>query len=509
MPNEFITPNWHPLFVHFPIALVIVGVVIEIISFRRSGFRVAGRWMMLLGSLLAIPTALLGIYALYQGVSAGVTGSDLHWRQIVEQSTWSPQQWQTARLHVLLNSVAVGIFLLSTIVYLAGSDAWRRSIRWVLVIAMLVGVGVLGVGAWHGGELVYRFGTGVMVPTAGQVASPAAGGVETGTPGLQFPENVKYYTPPLELHIMLAGFVGAFVVAAFSLMIRRWNLDTAAEVAGSLPPEAQPVTPGLSSPTGPVSHSERVELRLMEAGTQNRAGMVLPAKVYPGWFWLGAFLVAACTAVAGAWTSMDVFTRQAWEEDLRELRDPAHLRLLAHVIVGGSIVVLSIFLAGVVRLAPRLRGVAGFFGVIVLGLLGGQVWLGTLLAYDTTRGPLTGWAAVEPAGASLEPAAAPLPRKPVPSGNGSPGVAPLETRPQEAVPAPQASPPVSRSRISPSPSREIPPPPASAASKPVASSPAQPVPARPEELGNPPQEPSEPHDRVPEGSRHEEVGAPI
>ena len=45
-------PNLHPPLVHFPIALLFTGLVIEIFSFlgwRQHPIRSAGRWMILLG----------------------------------------------------------------------------------------------------------------------------------------------------------------------------------------------------------------------------------------------------------------------------------------------------------------------------------------------------------------------------------------------------------------------------------------------------------------------------
>jgi uncharacterized membrane protein len=62
--HELVNPNLHVVLVHFPIALLVIGTLIELFSFlgwRTSGFRIAGRWMIGLGALLAIPTSLSGI----------------------------------------------------------------------------------------------------------------------------------------------------------------------------------------------------------------------------------------------------------------------------------------------------------------------------------------------------------------------------------------------------------------------------------------------------------------
>ena len=51
MRHEFVNPNLHVVWVHFPMALLIIGALIELFSFMwwRSGFRAAGRWMILIG----------------------------------------------------------------------------------------------------------------------------------------------------------------------------------------------------------------------------------------------------------------------------------------------------------------------------------------------------------------------------------------------------------------------------------------------------------------------------
>ena len=52
MPNELIHPNWHVVLVHYLIALLTLGLAIELLSFlyRRSTLRTAGRWMLLIGA---------------------------------------------------------------------------------------------------------------------------------------------------------------------------------------------------------------------------------------------------------------------------------------------------------------------------------------------------------------------------------------------------------------------------------------------------------------------------
>jgi uncharacterized membrane protein len=433
MVNQFITPNWHPMFLHYPIALLMLGVLIEIFTFAvpRGGLRAAGRWMMLLGSLLAIPTVVLGIYAFRSVVVPGDLEPGLRWQQVVQASPWSAEQWDFAKNHIWFNSFAVVLFVVATVFWLAGSDNWRRSARLPLLLVMLVGVGLMSVGGWYGGELVYRFGTGV-------VAAPTPPAGET------LKHDVAYYIPPLQLHLALAGFVGAIVIAAFGLMIRRWQLDSMSLVP--LSREPYPVTPGVPSEGEPIGPAERAELRSDLPHGRGRP-VVAPAKVYPGWFWLTAFVLAIGTALAGAWSVLGVFTREALEHNWEELQEADHRRLAVHVIFGVSIIVLSLVLAGLVRFARRWKVLAGILGSLALLLIGGQIWLGTLMLYDAHSGPPLGFAEVSlPAAPPTQPQGEPRPHlqpSPPPAAQQPPAPPPPEPAPQEPPPpsAPQESPP--------------------------------------------------------------------
>ena len=65
MTKEFINPNWHVLLIHYPLGVFVLGMVVELFSllYRGTSLRAAGRWMILIGALSAVPTALTGIYA--------------------------------------------------------------------------------------------------------------------------------------------------------------------------------------------------------------------------------------------------------------------------------------------------------------------------------------------------------------------------------------------------------------------------------------------------------------
>src|SRR5262245_39480408 len=104
---EFINPNWHVVMLHYPIALVTLGVLIELFSSRRpdSTARRSGRWMLLFGGLLAVPAATAGIYAFRDVVARGAIDLSQTWSSVAAQSGWTDEQWHLMRNHILYNSI--------------------------------------------------------------------------------------------------------------------------------------------------------------------------------------------------------------------------------------------------------------------------------------------------------------------------------------------------------------------------------------------------------------------
>jgi len=142
-----IIPNWHPIFVHFTVALLSLSVGLFVVTpFVKSRLKeqwyTVARWTLWFGAAITIATGLAGLYA-YNTV-AHDTPSHL---AMTDHRNWAV--------------VAIVMFLALA----AWSIVWVRkgkNLGTVFVICMVIAGGVLASTAWRGGEVVYRYGLGVM-----------------------------------------------------------------------------------------------------------------------------------------------------------------------------------------------------------------------------------------------------------------------------------------------------------------------------------------------------------
>jgi len=147
---EFLFP-FHPRFVHFPIALSLVGVAFVAVSFARlpAGERWfwAGRLLVFLGWIGALV--------------AGVTG-------MIDQSRAPdlPVVRDTINSHITVGIALIIVFGLA--LYwplkdkkLLSEGAPGRGHRWGYLALLLLGVGLILLESWLGGQLVYKLGVGV------------------------------------------------------------------------------------------------------------------------------------------------------------------------------------------------------------------------------------------------------------------------------------------------------------------------------------------------------------
>ena len=143
-----ILPNWHPIFVHFSVALLSVAAAFHLASHFVSKpalatqWTVVARWNLWLGIAFTLLTVGAGWYAYYT----------------VNHDTPSHAAMTVHR------NWAMGTFAL-----FLGIAAWEYYLHrhakgkgWLFTGLLIVAATLLISTAWHGAELVYRYGLGVM-----------------------------------------------------------------------------------------------------------------------------------------------------------------------------------------------------------------------------------------------------------------------------------------------------------------------------------------------------------
>lgn len=148
-----IIPNWHPIFVHFTVALISTAVgfflLAKLLENRpiQEQCLIVARWNLWIGTGFALITVVAGFLA-YNSVNHDTPS---HAAMIVHRN------WALGTIAVLL-----------PFTFWAWWEHRTNKPKKVsfLVVALLL-LGLLFLTAWRGGELVYRYGLGVMsIPAA-------------------------------------------------------------------------------------------------------------------------------------------------------------------------------------------------------------------------------------------------------------------------------------------------------------------------------------------------------
>ncbi|UCC79162.1 MAG: DUF2231 domain-containing protein [Candidatus Zixiibacteriota bacterium] len=137
--------NIHPLIVHFPIALIIVVFILDLLgamSRQKS---------------LVSAANILSIFAALGAVAAVVTGL------IAEESVWRTEQaGELIELHETIGFAVLGVALVSLIFRPAiKKKKSKSSLLWVAVVISLAAAVLVGYEGYLGGEMVYLHGAGV------------------------------------------------------------------------------------------------------------------------------------------------------------------------------------------------------------------------------------------------------------------------------------------------------------------------------------------------------------
>ncbi len=139
-----IIPNWHPIFVHFTIALLSVSLglfVLNLIVKCDQAILVA-KWNLWIGAGISLLTLAAGVYA---------------YNTVAHDTPSHEAMTEHRNLALITLALLVPVVLWSVISHRKGKVLGAGFVA----LFLLVG-GMLASTAWHGGEVVYRYGLGVM-----------------------------------------------------------------------------------------------------------------------------------------------------------------------------------------------------------------------------------------------------------------------------------------------------------------------------------------------------------
>ena len=401
MAKEFINPNWHVILIHYPLGVFVLGLVIELFSFlyRRSSLRTAGRWMILIGALSGIPTALSGVYALGNVVRMELpdpaVDPDQPWKQVWQTSEFgksSPDQREFLGRHVWAQSCATALAVVLVTIGLGASDTWRRRLYFPLLLGLLFSLAAMLWGAYYGGEMVYRHGTAVnVVQTKGTMAEatepkPTESAADEQ---VEAKRRVEYYVPPLQLHVLLAGLAAALAFGALGVSMRavavaedraRGERDVLDDVAERDMLYTPPV------PRGAAAMDVARSLN-PDAGVEGRTRLPVSR------LWLLTSLVALGASASGIWFLAGPDEARTWDPQrlwsmVAPTKENPVTRRFVHVVTGGAIIVVPLLLALITRVVRRPKVTLTLFGLLIVAALALQVWLGVLLMLDTPNGSI-------------------------------------------------------------------------------------------------------------------------
>lgn len=139
--------EWHPMVVHFPLALGISAALFLLAARlvrderRAATLATVGTWNLAIGAVAAL-------VALATGVAALV---DLHVGTAAHQAISTHLKW----------AIFTTLALVLLAVWRGAGSAWDSRPSWTFVVVLLAATAALVVTGYRGGENVYRYGIGV------------------------------------------------------------------------------------------------------------------------------------------------------------------------------------------------------------------------------------------------------------------------------------------------------------------------------------------------------------
>ncbi|HEY8747317.1 MAG TPA: hypothetical protein VIM11_05040 [Tepidisphaeraceae bacterium] len=382
--RHLISPNIHVIVVHFPLGVFVMGLILEVLGlamWRRSSARVAAKWMILLGGLLAVPATLSGIDA-YEDVKDHSSHKVVVDGASIKVGGLDPvSQWEPMRKHILYTSIGSGLAALGVTVFLGLSDGWRRRLYAPILLILLGAAFLMSFGAHFGGEGIYLQGIAVQLKGA-----PANG--------------FEWWVPTRSTHILIAGLAIAASLGALGASMRQlaYHGATLAEE------EAEDELTAFASPQAipqAVPAPRRVTDDLAMARTLNADAAVTLPRLPSGRFWLLASLLFIITLGLGTWylislhspdldlshlTGATVVNRVKFAATRTEKFSENRIGL--HILLGIVLVILPLLLAIVVRFMARVRVVVAALCVLMVLVIAAEIWIGVLLSFRGAEGPI-------------------------------------------------------------------------------------------------------------------------
>lgn len=135
--------NVHPLFVHFPIALLMMAGVLFIACYfmELPELRIAAKWNLILGSLSAAAAVITGFIA----ANTLPHNQEIHEAMLMHRNIMVP---------ATLLSLALGGYLFFK------KDPSLINKQKVFLAVLILTLGLLAVGADYGGKMVFKYGAG-------------------------------------------------------------------------------------------------------------------------------------------------------------------------------------------------------------------------------------------------------------------------------------------------------------------------------------------------------------
>ncbi|MCL4550335.1 MAG: hypothetical protein M1495_17415 [Bacteroidetes bacterium] len=142
------TTHLHPMIVHFPIALIIVGFLAELLSFfiKKEFFSTAAFYLLILGTLGVVAAYFTGQYAGDGITEVGALKQALETHEeAAELTLWVMVVAAVSRISIVLLKKYHGAF---------------KSLAFILFLLGVVAIARTG---FYGGELVYKHAAGVKI----------------------------------------------------------------------------------------------------------------------------------------------------------------------------------------------------------------------------------------------------------------------------------------------------------------------------------------------------------